>query len=86
MIHSLENAFPLHCRNDIDTIKNYLVLEDMDACRIITLNQSIFHIPYRIYNEPLTMVQLESFTHHQQLKISFINQKKIYPLLTICTE
>lgn len=72
MINSLENAFPLHCRNDINSIKNYFVLDDIDACRNITLNQNFLQIPYRIYNKPLTMAQLDSFTCHQQLIINCI--------------
>lgn len=67
MLNSLENAFPLHCRNDINTIKNYLVLDDIDTHHLVTLNQNFLQIPYRIYNEAFTMVQLESLTHHQQL-------------------
>ena len=72
MFNSLENAFPLHCRNDINTIKNYFVLEDMDAHHIIALNQDFLQIPYRVYNEPFTIEEIESFTYNQQLILSCI--------------
>lgn len=72
MFNSIENSFPLHCKSDIHIIKNYLVLDDMDAYRTITLNQNILQVPYRIYNEPLTMTQMNSFTHHQQLIVNCI--------------
>jgi hypothetical protein len=96
MFNPLENAFPLDYLNDINIIKKYLILDDMNACRLVTLNQSILQIPYRIYNKPLTMTQINSFTHHQQLMLSCVftrhhngfvrhemvkNIMKIYPIL-----
>ena len=72
MSDSLENAFPLYLLNDIVTLKRYLNVDDIGPYRLAILDQDILEIPYRIYNKPLSMTQINSLPYNQQLMLSCI--------------
>jgi predicted metalloprotease with PDZ domain len=72
MFNALKSAFSAHYFNGIATLNRYLNLDDIDTYRSVILNQDILKIPYRIYNKPLTMNQINSFTHHQHLILSCV--------------
>ena len=72
MSNSLENAFPSYLLNDIATLKRYVNIDDRAPYHLAILDQDILKIPYRIYNEPLTITKINSLPYNQQLMLSCI--------------
>lgn len=63
----LEAAFPTEHIKDLQAIETYVEFSTFDEYRTATINHLLIHIPYRIYNPPLSTTKVKTLTLQQQL-------------------